>query len=77
MLFRRGQRIGFEFKFSDTPKLTKSMMIAKRDLRLDLVTVVHPGPSRIVLADGVKAVPLGQLRAVTDYYRSGPALLAR
>ena len=77
MIFRRGQRIGFEFKFSDTPKLTKSMMIAKRDLRLDRVTVVHPGPSRIVLADGVEAVPLGQLRAVTDYYRSGPALLAR
>ena len=74
MLFRRGQRIGFAFKFTDSPRLTKSMMVAKKDLKLDRVTVVYPGQESIPLAEGVDAVPLGRLRSVTDFYRSGPAL---
>jgi hypothetical protein len=37
-----GQRIGFEFKFSDTPGLTKSMHVAVADLKLDRLLVVVP-----------------------------------
>lgn len=37
------QKFGFEFKFSKTPSLTKSMQIALDDLKLDNLTVIYPG----------------------------------
>ena len=43
MMFKNGQRLGFEFKFHDAPGLTKSMLIAQHDLKLDSLTVLHPG----------------------------------
>jgi len=47
-----------EFKRSDVPKVTPSMRIAIDDLKLDALYVVHPGPHRYLLADGIEAVPL-------------------
>lgn len=41
-VLHQGKRYGFEFKFSDTPKITKSMNIAIEDLKLDDITVVIP-----------------------------------
>jgi hypothetical protein len=38
----KGKRLGFEFKYADAPKLTKSMHIAKADLKLDHLYVVLP-----------------------------------
>lgn len=49
LIFKEGKRLGFEFKYSDQPKLTKSMAIAKEDLKLDNLTVVVPGDSRFPL----------------------------
>lgn len=37
-----GRRIGFEFKVSDAPKMTKSLSIVNRDLALDELVVVKP-----------------------------------
>ena len=37
-----GRRIGFEFKVSDAPKITKSISIVQRDLALDELLVVKP-----------------------------------
>ena len=37
-----GRRIGFEFKVSDAPKMTKSISIVQRDLALDELLVVKP-----------------------------------
>lgn len=43
LLFRNGKRIGFEFKCSDAPRMTKSIQTAVRDLNLHRVFVVYPG----------------------------------
>ena len=37
-----GRRIGFEFKVSDAPRMTKSLSIAHTDLALDELLVVKP-----------------------------------
>jgi predicted AAA+ superfamily ATPase len=42
LIFVQGQRLGFEFKFSDIPKTTKSMHIALSDLRLDHLFIISP-----------------------------------
>lgn len=47
------QRIGYEFKYSETPKATKSMHIAIEDLKLDHLTIVTPGERSYKLADHI------------------------
>lgn len=42
LLIIQGKRIGFEFKYSDSGKLTKSMNIAKQDLNLDYLYLITP-----------------------------------
>ena len=68
MLTSRGARWGFEFKRVDAPRATKSMQIARKDLGLREVLVVHPGPGTHRLGDGISAVGLSAL---------GEALAAR
>jgi len=42
LLFRNGKRIGFEFKYADIPKTTKSMHSAIQDLQLDHLYIIYP-----------------------------------
>ncbi len=55
-----GQRIGFEFKFADTPRTTKSMHQALEDLQLAHLYVIYPGQRTIVLTEKVTAMGLEQ-----------------
>ena len=43
LIIRDGERIGFEFKCEDAPRMTKSLRIATEDLRLDRAFIVYPG----------------------------------
>jgi len=52
------QRMGFEFKFSKTPKLTHSMQQAMKDLKLKKLTVIYPGEHPIKLSREVTAIGL-------------------
>jgi predicted AAA+ superfamily ATPase len=61
MLFKRGKRIGVECKRMDAPKMTSSMRIALKDLKLDRLIVVYPGEKRYPLGDRVEVVPLAEL----------------
>lgn len=61
LMFRGSRRIGVEFKWADTPRLTPSMRIAQADLKLDELYVVHPGAQRYPLAPRIEAVPLWAL----------------
>ena len=61
LMLKGAQRIGVEFQRADAPKVTQSMRIAQRDLKLDALYVVYPGQHRFTLADGVQAVPLWAL----------------
>jgi predicted AAA+ superfamily ATPase len=38
----KGRRLGFEFKCTDQPKITKSMVIARQELELDHLFIVTP-----------------------------------
>ena len=58
LLFKNGRRIGVECKRADAPALTPSMRTARRDLKLDELRVVYPGPTRYPLGEGAEAVPL-------------------
>ncbi|MDR2849503.1 MAG: ATP-binding protein [Verrucomicrobiota bacterium] len=64
LLFRRGKKIGFEFKCSDAPRLTKSMQTIFSDLRLEHLYAVYPGTLRYALADGITALPLCEIPAL-------------
>ncbi len=57
-----GQRVGFEFKYADAPAVTKSLQVAKEDLRLNHAFIVHPGPKSYPLNEWVEAVSLTDLR---------------
>lgn len=61
LLFKDGQRLGFEIKRADAPKLTPSMRHALEDLRLDALTVIYPGNKAYLLAEKVWVVPLAQM----------------
>ncbi len=61
LIFDHSKKRGFEFKYSDAPKLTKSMRIALEDLKLDTLTVIYPGTTCYPLAENVKVVGLQSL----------------
>jgi hypothetical protein len=61
LVVKDGRRVGIEFKRTDAPRLTPSMRIALRDLRLDALYAVYPGERRYLLSDGIEAVPLSAL----------------
>ena len=58
LLRRRGRHWGFEFKASETPRVTKSMHVVLRDLKLEHLWVVYPGPSEYPMHDRITALPL-------------------
>lgn len=58
LILRGGKRYGFEFKYADAPRVTKSMQIALVDLRLQRLFVIHPGERAYALASQIEAVPL-------------------
>lgn len=60
-LFHKGQRVGVEFKYTETPSTTKSMRVAMEDLKLDHLYVVHPGQHTFPLGAKLTALPLPNL----------------
>ena len=53
-----GRRIGFEAKWTDAPRSTRSMMTALSDLKLDHLWVVHAGDRRFPVKEDITALPL-------------------
>jgi len=63
LINRGGAKIGFEFKFTESPSTTKSMRVAMTDLKLKRLFVVYPGTRRFELDDNIVALPLTGLLA--------------
>jgi predicted AAA+ superfamily ATPase len=61
LIFVRGERYGYEFKYADAPAITKSLRVARDDLRLRRVFIVHPGPKSYPLEDWCETVAIGDL----------------
>lgn len=58
VIIKDGKRVGFEFKYSSTPKITKSIEIALSDLKLDQVKIIFPGDKTYKLSEKIKAIGL-------------------
>ena len=63
LVFINGRRVGFEFKYADAPAITKSLQVARHDLGLRRVLVVHPGPRSYPLNEWAEAVSIQDVRA--------------
>lgn len=61
LVARGGRRIGFEFKRTVAPGLTKSMRVALADLRLERLDVIHAGERTYPLAARVRAVAFARV----------------
>jgi len=60
VLLRGGRRYGFEFKFSDRPRTSRSMRIAMADLALKQLWIVYPGERAFPLDECIEALPLAR-----------------
>ena len=65
-----GKRYGFEFKYADAPKRTRSMIIAREDLGLERLFVVYPGPREYDLDETIAVVPPRLIPALVQELRS-------
>jgi predicted AAA+ superfamily ATPase len=61
---RGSQRLGFEMKWGDAPRVTKAMHVALADLKLKNLYVVYPGPKRYRLNAKIEALPMSELGSV-------------
>ena len=55
------RRIGFEFKRADSPKRTRSMLVALQSLNLDRIDVVYLGDRTYPLRERIRALPIDSL----------------
>lgn len=53
-----GKRYGVEFKFSEAPDKTKSMIIAMESLKLDKLFVVYPGDKIWPITENITVCPI-------------------
>ena len=61
LVVRGARRIGFEFKRTTAPSVTRSMRTAQEDLRLSDLYVVHAGTRSGNLAAGIRSVAFSRL----------------
>lgn len=59
-----GKRYGFEMKFQDAPKMTKSLHAALNDLKLDRLWIVYPGSLSYPVAERVECISISTLPQV-------------
>jgi uncharacterized protein len=60
LIFARGKRWGFEFKYQDAPDMTKSLHLALADLQPERVWIVYPGSKTYPVHDRVEVVHLSK-----------------
>lgn len=61
LIVQGDKKMAFEFKYTTTPKVTRSMHSALQDLDLDQISIVCPGDSTYPLADNIRVTNLEQL----------------
>jgi hypothetical protein len=61
LIVKDGRRLGFEFKYADSPRTTPACRMAMKQLKLDQLTLVCPGDAAHELEDGVRVRGLSRL----------------
>lgn len=64
LAFKNGKRIGFEFKYTDSPKITKSMKISLEDLKLDHLYIIFPGTFTFSMEEKITACGLEKINEI-------------
>ncbi|OGS45593.1 MAG: hypothetical protein A2539_07080 [Elusimicrobia bacterium RIFOXYD2_FULL_34_15] len=63
----KGKNWGIEFKYSDAPKITRSIHLAINDLNLSHLWIVYPGKLSYKLSTKVTVIPLSKIKDNWDY----------
>lgn len=61
LIVQGGRKVAFEFKYSSTPKATRSMWAALESLGIDQITIVCPGQDTYPLAERIRVTNLAHL----------------
>lgn len=64
LIMKAGKRIGFEFKYTDNPKITKSIRIAIEDLKLDHVYIITPIGDYYLLENNISICGLDHIEQI-------------
>ena len=64
LLVRGGQRWGFELKYADAPRTTRSMRAALDDLKLERLFVIYPGEKDYQLDDRIQVLALRNIEGL-------------
>ena len=74
MIVQGTRRSAFEFKYTSTPRVTRSMHSALEDLKLDRITIVNPGDGDYPLTENVRVAGLRTpAREILDPAPTAPA----
>ncbi len=69
LVFENGKKIGFEIKYTETPKIIRSMRIALNDLKLDRLFVIYPGDKDFFLNEMIYVIALKNLKTIYLHLR--------
>jgi predicted AAA+ superfamily ATPase len=61
LVLKNGKRIGFEIKYSEVPKITKSMHNVIEDLKLDKLYIVNSGSRKLKMNKIITVLPAVQI----------------
>ena len=66
LFFHRGRRYGIEAKFTEAPRITKSMQIGLEVLKLHHLWVVNPGQHSYPMDKKITALPIKDVSALVE-----------
>jgi len=66
LVHRHGRRWGIEVKFSEAPRITRSMHVAMDDLGLDGLLIVYPGTRPYRAQEDISVVPISDLPRIPE-----------
>jgi predicted AAA+ superfamily ATPase len=69
LLLYGGKKYGIEFKFSEAPKLTKSMHTASEVLKLNHLWLIYPGQHAYPIDKKISALPLKDIGSLSKRIR--------
>jgi hypothetical protein len=69
LLLYRGRKYGIEFKFSEAPRVTKSMHTASEVLKLNHLWLIYPGQYAYSIDGKISALPLKDIGSLSKHIR--------
>ena len=66
MIIYGGKKYGFEFKYVDAPRTTRSMTMVMQDLKLEKLFVIYPGQEIFEIKENMIALPWRRILQMRD-----------